>query len=591
MEQRHIDLAPDASQVNEARAELQILDAAAIQQLGQMVITYSDTTQEVKVDEAYTLKKDGTKLAVSPNAIITQQRPGTSTAPMLTDQKQKVVIFPNVEVGDTLVSVRTLKAKPLFPGLFAYGQTFPQGVEVDKYDLVYTTPKSLPLYFDAKDVAVEQSTDGDKLVYAVHRTNPTAVPSPLQYVSSLDRSPYLFVSTMKTWEQFSKLYGKLVEPKLAVTPKLQAKADEVTAGASNKREQAQKIYEWVSSHIRYVALEFGQGGYVPHDPEEVLTNAYGDCKDHAALFAVLLKAKGIAADLVVIHATDSYTIPNIPVTGVFNHMINYIPSLSLYADTTQRTMAFGYLPRGEYGKSVLHVGATGKALRQVPLLIEKDSSFTYSEHLTLTADGRLTGDGQLTASGVAAGLAHREGLRLRATGVEKAANDLLEKRGMTDATGRFEVPSSEAATPTYTASAHYTAPKQIAMVSGIPFAMPKGLALESLSDDFWIGPIAADKYKKADIMPCYSGSGSETYTLDLPAGKKLAALPADTKIEADGLKYNSHWSQGPHSVTVKRDLALHFAQALCRGPQRAGIREALAKIKTDLGTTIALVVE
>jgi len=38
-------------------------------------------------------------------------------------------------------------------------------------------------------------------------------------------------------------------------------------------------------HIRYVAIELGAGGFIPHDPDWTLTNAYGDCKDQAVLFA------------------------------------------------------------------------------------------------------------------------------------------------------------------------------------------------------------------------------------------------------------------------------------------------------------------
>jgi transglutaminase-like putative cysteine protease len=582
IEQRRIDIAPDASQTTTSRFERQVLSAAAIQPLGQLNIAYSETLQEPSIEEAYTLKADGTKIAVAPSAIITQQRPGSNS---LNDQKQKVIVFPNVEVGDTLVSVHTLKTKPMFPGFFAAGFPVPQSVPVDKYEIVFTAPKSLPLYFDAKDLAVERSMDGDKAVYTVRTKVEKPKPMPAPYVSMFDRSPALFVSTMKTWEQFAKLYASLVAPKLAVTPKLQAKADEITAGAGDSREQVNKIYNWVSSHIRYVAIEFGQGGYVPHDPEEVMTNAYGDCKDHAILFATLLKAKGIAADLVVIHASDRYSVPGVPVTGSFNHMINYIPLLGIYADTTQRAMALGYVPRGEYGKTVLHIGS---GLRKVPLLAQKDFSYSYKEHQTLDADGKLSATGELTASGVAAGMAHRDGLRLHAAGPEKIATEVLEKRGLSEALGKFDVSSDEAPVSAYKSTTHYVAPKQQAWVGGVPFAMPKGLMVDTLSGEFWLGPLASDKYKKTDILPCYSGTGSEEYTLDLPPGKKLAALPADKKIVVDGLTYISHWSQAGRSVTVKRTLALDFKDMLCRDPQIWALHNALAAIKTDAATTMML---
>jgi transglutaminase-like putative cysteine protease len=590
IEQRRVDVAPDASQVTVTHYELQILATKAIQPLGQQPINYAEGLQELEINEAYTLKADGTKIPVLPNAVITQQRPSTSGTPMLTDQKQKVVVYPNVEVGDTLVSTRTLKSKPLFPGLFSSTITLRTTIPVGKSEIVFATPKSMPLYIDAKDVVVEKSTDGDKLLYTIRDSNDKYSAS-VQYVSALDVAPHVFVSTFKTWGQFTKTYAAMLLPKMAVTPKLQAKADEITAGITDRREQVKKIYDWVSTHIRYVGIEFGQGGFVPHDPEDVMVNTYGDCKDHSILFATLLKAKGIPADLVTIHAGDNYTVANVPVPGTFNHMINYVPSLSMYVDTTQRTQPFGYLTRPEYGKTVVHVTTDASPVHTVPVLAEKDYNFSYVEHQKLEADGRLIADGTLTANGVAAGQARREGTHLRGIGTEKSAVETLEKRGLADAVGRYMLPpESETATPEYKATMHYEAPMQSVMLSA-PFAISKGLTFASLNDEFWLGPIAADKYKRTDILPCYSGTSSEDYTLELPAGKKLAALPADAKIEADGLSYTTHWSLTGHVVSVHRALALHFTQPLCRGPQRAAIGVALAKIKTDLGTLITLVAE
>ena len=146
---------------------------------------------------------------------------------------------------------------------------------------------------------------------------------------------------------------------------IQAKADEITAGVTDRREQAQKIYNWVASHVRYIALEFGQGGIVPHNADAVLTNAYGDCKDHAVLFASLLKAKGIDSNLVLINATNSFTLAKVAALAPFNHMITWIPELHLYADTTNgRLVTFGLLPQLEYGKPVVHIGDKTGAVHQ-----------------------------------------------------------------------------------------------------------------------------------------------------------------------------------------------------------------------------------
>ncbi|MBR7508631.1 transglutaminase domain-containing protein, partial [Mycobacterium tuberculosis] len=74
-------------------------------------------------------------------------------------------------------------------------------------------------------------------------------------------------------------YRARADDKLAVTPEIQALADELTKDVPGRREQTQRIYNWVRGNIRYVALYLAQGGYVPHPAGDILRNRYGDCKD------------------------------------------------------------------------------------------------------------------------------------------------------------------------------------------------------------------------------------------------------------------------------------------------------------------------
>ena len=67
-----------------------------------------------------------------------------------------------------------------------------------------------------------------------------------------------------------RAYRELALPKVAVTPAIEALAPALTVGIGDRREQAQRLYKWVSRNIRYVALEFGMGSIIPHDAGSVL---------------------------------------------------------------------------------------------------------------------------------------------------------------------------------------------------------------------------------------------------------------------------------------------------------------------------------
>ena len=46
-------------------------------------------------------------------------------------------------------------------------------------------------------------------------------------------------------------------------------------------EKVAAVYSWVQSNIKYVANEYGLGGFVPRDPYTIFDKRYGDCKDMA----------------------------------------------------------------------------------------------------------------------------------------------------------------------------------------------------------------------------------------------------------------------------------------------------------------------
>jgi transglutaminase-like putative cysteine protease len=109
------------------------------------------------------------------------------------------------------------------------------------------------------------------------------------------------VSSLVDYGAMAELYAKLIKPKLDVTPEIQLLADKLTADISDRREQARAIYDWVSTHIRYVGIWLEQGAVEPHAASTVLQAGYGDCKDHAVLFGALLRARGIESEPVLIN--------------------------------------------------------------------------------------------------------------------------------------------------------------------------------------------------------------------------------------------------------------------------------------------------
>ena len=105
---------------------------------------------------------------------------------------------------------------------------------------------------------------------------------------ALDRQPRVFVSTWPDWDALARDWAALALPKAVPTAAIRALAARLAVGSADRREEATRIYDWVSAHIRYVALYQAAGALVPTAAGTVLARGWGDCKDHVALFNALL---------------------------------------------------------------------------------------------------------------------------------------------------------------------------------------------------------------------------------------------------------------------------------------------------------------
>ena len=173
------EVQPDGSDVFTQHAEMQILSPTLASQLAQFPLTYIEALTDLSIVEAYTLKADSRKIPIEPNGIITQQTPtgNNPLAAIFTDTKQKVLIFPDVEVGDTLVFTEKRHNKPVyFPGQFLKTGVFPANIPVDDTPVTIIVPKTLTLATEVRDLEFHKTEKGDSRVYTFHFSNPSPQP-------------------------------------------------------------------------------------------------------------------------------------------------------------------------------------------------------------------------------------------------------------------------------------------------------------------------------------------------------------------------------------------------------------------------------
>src|SRR5215469_767781 len=124
------------------------------------------------------------------------------------------------------------------------------------------------------------------------------------------------------WQQMGTWYLDLTQGRRDASPELKQAVASLTAASPTTLAKMQAIANFAQHDIRYVAIEFGIGGWQPHAASEVYTHRYGDCKDKATLMSAMLREIGVDSYYVVINSRRGAVLASTAahVSG-FNHAI------------------------------------------------------------------------------------------------------------------------------------------------------------------------------------------------------------------------------------------------------------------------------
>lgn len=153
-------------------AAITVLTEQGVQSSQQMLVATQDMLlmpvpdREIEVLDAYTLKKNGERIAAtpadpSPRIVL---RSGAPTVSGAFQMQTKFLAFQRVEIGDTLVtSYRASQKKPAFPDNFVVDNVFPESVAYDDASINLSAPASINLRIETFGIDKGRSTTDGKI--------------------------------------------------------------------------------------------------------------------------------------------------------------------------------------------------------------------------------------------------------------------------------------------------------------------------------------------------------------------------------------------------------------------------------------------
>src|SRR5262245_19637511 len=311
-------------------------------------ITFDPTYQKLTLNEARVLKPDGRVVKIEPRHV--QLRDLSTDYQVYDPDKQLVISFPNLEVGDTIEVRWTTRGKSTeFGGRFFTRYTFGDDQSpLVREEVRVRVPKGTPFQFataNGKLMPVVSEHGGQRDYLWASRNRPP-LPLDADLPSRELLRLQLALSTYPSWEEVGKWKQKLRAPCWKCTDEIRQVVQDVTKDLKAPLEKARALTTWVRRRIRYVSVAAGRHGYTPHTPAQVFTNLYGDCKDQAQLLAVMLREAGLPVWLVTLGAQDDgQVMAEVPSPwGTHGILLTRIDGRDHWIDTTATQNAWDCLP-------------------------------------------------------------------------------------------------------------------------------------------------------------------------------------------------------------------------------------------------------
>ncbi|HZH04675.1 MAG TPA: DUF3857 domain-containing protein, partial [Myxococcaceae bacterium] len=372
-------------------------------------VTYSPDRQEVRVLKARITKPDGSVVESFNESDRAINEPWSG---MYYDARARVISFPGLAPGDVLeLQYRlddTARENLLsdYWGEVDYVQSTTPKL---RYQYLVDMPENRPLYWNSEAAGAKglehrrDTVGGGRALYTWRAARVSKVVPEPSMPGWAEVVSTLHVSTYQSWEQVGRYYWGLIRDQLAPDDELRKTVAQLLKNVDRKNPEAvtRALYQFVVSHTRYVALEFGIHGYKPYRVDRVLARRFGDCKDKASLLYAMLKVAGVDSRLVLLRMRHLGRLDMQPASlAAFNHAVVYVPSLNLYLDGTAELHGARELPVSDRAANVLVVEPEGRSeFLTTPEATPEENLTHLSLEVALTPDGAASLSGKTVVRG------------------------------------------------------------------------------------------------------------------------------------------------------------------------------------------------
>ncbi|PIE90931.1 MAG: hypothetical protein CR997_03485 [Acidobacteria bacterium] len=381
----------------------EIAEEQGIKELAGHSFSYAPLRQRAEIIKAEVIRENETILLSHFN----RARLSNPSYRMYYDLVAYQIPFPNLQVGDRVYleyRVDDIGPKNIYGSYFGDLVFFKDNYPTQKLSYTLILPKDLKFNYRIENMepVLKQTISEGNAIYEWELNEISIIETEPMMPAPETQLPYLSYSSFESWHDMAEWYHQLIDEQLKLDPETVQIVRSLVDGVQDQREIVKRIHEFVITHTRYVALEFGIHGYKPYQVNQVCSRQFGDCKDKASLLVAMLREAGVEASIAIVRTSDRGQIAREPANlSYFNHAIAYVPKFELFLDGTAEYSGIDELPEMDQGAEALVVDREGQGqLMTIPVSRADSNQQTRQMHIRINRSGQSELSGKLFFSGV-----------------------------------------------------------------------------------------------------------------------------------------------------------------------------------------------
>jgi hypothetical protein len=405
-----VEVTADNKEISSLHYVVKILNERGKESFSETQIGYDSTYEKVELEFARTIKPDGSVVDVGSRHIRDVSK--YMNFPLYSNARVFIISFPEITEGAAIeYKVKILRNQLVNKKDFVMDYPVQSSEPIILANFTLEVPKGKVLsiktindpynYFGA-DLKPKVEERAGKTVYRwSFKEIPQIIPES-GMPPAVEINPTIMISTFQSWQDVYSWWWGLAKDKIQVDGAIKAKIRELTSGSASDEDRLRAIYNFCAKDIRYVAVEYGQAGYEPHQAADIFKNKYGDCKDQAVLLVAMLNSAGFSASPVLIGTRDAYNLDEGFPNMLFNHAIASaaFEGKTVFLDPTAETCSFDDLPAGDQERKVLICSREGYRIGATPLYPASHNLVSQSTDIRINDDESIVAEKSVTSSGV-----------------------------------------------------------------------------------------------------------------------------------------------------------------------------------------------